>query len=95
MEKPADNEYPIHNLLRRRWSLRASSERPVEPAIWRSLFEARDGRELWSGLVSDITPDLVLEHYDPIGVYVDGDHVSRHRPRRTHQNGRGAGVDIR
>jgi hypothetical protein len=50
MEKPADNEYPIHNLLRRRWSPRASSERPVEPAIWRSLFEARDGREQEVGL---------------------------------------------
>jgi nitroreductase len=40
MEKPADNVYPIHDLLRGRWSPRAFSERPVEPEKLRSLFEA-------------------------------------------------------
>ena len=40
MEKPADNAYPIHDLLRRRWSPRAFSERPVEPDKLRSIFEA-------------------------------------------------------
>ncbi|MGD9727168.1 MAG: nitroreductase family protein [Nitrospiraceae bacterium] len=40
MEKPADTIYPIHDLLRRRWSPRAFSERPVEPEKLLSLFEA-------------------------------------------------------
>lgn len=40
MEKPADTQYPIHDLLKRRWSPRAYDERPVEPEKLRSLFEA-------------------------------------------------------
>ncbi|WHZ23785.1 MAG: Nitroreductase [Nitrospira sp.] len=40
MEKPAETQYPIHELLRRRWSPRAYSERPVERATLQSLFEA-------------------------------------------------------
>jgi nitroreductase len=40
VEKPADNLNPINEILRRRWSPRAFSERPVEPEIFRSLFEA-------------------------------------------------------
>ena len=40
MEKLADVDHPIHDLLRRRWSPRAFSERMVEPAKLRSLFEA-------------------------------------------------------
>lgn len=40
MNKPADNQYPIHELLRQRWSPRAFDSRPVEPDKLRSLFEA-------------------------------------------------------
>ena len=40
MDKPADNQYPIHDLLRQRWSLRAFDDRPIEPEKLRSLFEA-------------------------------------------------------
>lgn len=40
MEKPAETAYPIHELLRRRWSPRAYSDRRVEPDTLRSLFEA-------------------------------------------------------
>lgn len=40
MEKPAEAAHPIHDLLRRRWSPRAFSERKVEPEKLRSLFEA-------------------------------------------------------
>jgi nitroreductase len=40
MEKPADNQYPIHDLLRQRWSPRAFDARPIEPEKLRSLFEA-------------------------------------------------------
>lgn len=39
-EKPADTRYPIHELLRRRWSPRAFSDRPVQPDAVRSLLEA-------------------------------------------------------
>ena len=40
MEKSAETQYPIHDLLRRRWSPRAFSDRRVDPAIMRSLLEA-------------------------------------------------------
>ena len=40
MEKPAETQYPIHDLLKRRWSPRAFSDRLVEPATMRSLLEA-------------------------------------------------------
>jgi nitroreductase len=40
MEKPAPVQYPIHDLLRRRWSPRAFDERPVEADKLLSLFEA-------------------------------------------------------
>jgi|SRR5437870_10528462 len=40
MEKMAETQYPIHDLLRKRWSPRAFSSRPVEPDTLRSLLEA-------------------------------------------------------
>ncbi len=40
MDKPAETQFPIHDLLQRRWSPRAFSERMVEPDRLRSLFEA-------------------------------------------------------
>jgi nitroreductase len=40
MEKPAPADYPIHELVRRRWSPRAFSEQPVEREKILSLFEA-------------------------------------------------------
>jgi nitroreductase len=40
MEKPAETTYPIHELLRKRWSPRAFSDRPVEPEKLCSLLEA-------------------------------------------------------
>jgi nitroreductase len=40
IEKPAETETPIHELLGRRWSPRAFSERPVEPNNLRSVLEA-------------------------------------------------------
>ena len=40
MEKPAETQAPIHDLIRRRWSPRAFSDRPVEPENLLSLFEA-------------------------------------------------------
>ncbi|HLZ32722.1 MAG TPA: nitroreductase family protein [Nitrospira sp.] len=40
MEKPAQTDAPIHELLARRWSPRAFDERPIEPEKLASLFEA-------------------------------------------------------
>lgn len=40
MQKPAANDYPIHELLRQRWSPRAFADKPVPAEILKSLFEA-------------------------------------------------------
>lgn len=40
MEKPAQTQFPIHDLLLRRWSPRAFDERPVESHRLWSLLEA-------------------------------------------------------
>lgn len=40
MEKPADAQHPIHDLLKRRWSPRAFSDQPIEAETLRRLFEA-------------------------------------------------------
>jgi len=40
MEKIAETQVPIHELIRRRWSPRAFSDQPVEPDKLLSLFEA-------------------------------------------------------
>jgi nitroreductase len=66
MEKPADTQYHIHDLLRRRWSPRAFDDRPVEPEKLRSLFEAArwapssNNGQPWRFLVA--TKDNKLEH---------------------------------
>ena len=40
MEKPAETQYPIHDLLRRRWSPRAFSSQPVSETDLLTLLEA-------------------------------------------------------
>jgi len=40
MHKPAATQYPVHELIRERWSPRAFSEKAVPPEILQSLFEA-------------------------------------------------------
>src|SRR5262245_52292607 len=40
MQKPANNQHPIHDLLRQRWSPRAFDPRSIEPGKLQSLFEA-------------------------------------------------------
>lgn len=39
-EKPAETTFPVHDLIRRRWSPRAFADRPVEPEKFGSLLEA-------------------------------------------------------
>ena len=40
MDKSAETDYPIHDLIRRRWSPRAFSDRPVERETLLSVLEA-------------------------------------------------------
>jgi len=40
MEKPAETQFPVHELIRRRWSPRAFTDQPVSAADLRSLLEA-------------------------------------------------------
>lgn len=40
MDKPADSQFPIHELLRKRWSPRAFSDRRVEPEKLLRILEA-------------------------------------------------------
>ena len=40
MEKPAHIQFPIHELVARRWSPRAFDERPIGADLLRTLFEA-------------------------------------------------------
>lgn len=40
MQKPAPTSFPVHDLIRDRWSPRAFAAKPIEPAVLASLFEA-------------------------------------------------------
>lgn len=40
MKKPADNDHPIHELTRQRWSPRAFTDKPVEVSLICSLVES-------------------------------------------------------
>jgi nitroreductase len=40
LRKPANAEHPIHELISQRWSPRAFSAQPVEPATLKTVFEA-------------------------------------------------------
>ena len=58
MEKPAETAYQIHELLRRRWSPRAFSDKMVETDKLKSLFEAArwapssDNEQPWQFVVA-------------------------------------------
>src|SRR3990167_7563843 len=40
MDKPAETQFPLHDLLKRRWSPRAFSDQPMGPDIVLTLLEA-------------------------------------------------------
>src|SRR5713226_9125280 len=40
MKKPAPSDFPVHELIRERWSPRAFADKPVPQNVLRSLFEA-------------------------------------------------------
>jgi nitroreductase len=75
MEKIAETQVPIHELISRRWSPRAFSERPVEPEKLLILFEAAR----WAASASNEQPwaFLVASQQDPknfedmVGVLVE------------------------
>ena len=75
MEKIAETQVPIHELIRRRWSPRAFSDLPVEPDKLLSLFEAAR----WAASASNEQPwaFLVASQQDSknyegmLGVLVD------------------------
>jgi len=76
MEKPAETHYPIHDLLRRRWSPRAFSDRRVDSAVMRSLLEAARwapssyNEQPWSFIVA--TKDAPAEFARLLSCLVEG-----------------------
>ena len=40
MQKPAPSDFPVHELIRERWSPRAFADKPVPQNVRRSIFEA-------------------------------------------------------
>lgn len=75
MHKPAATNHPIHALIRDRWSPRAFADKPVEPRILASLFEAArwapssNNEQPWSYLVA--TKDNHEEFAKMLSVLVD------------------------
>jgi nitroreductase len=58
MQRPAATDFPIHDLIRHRWSPRAFSDKAVSPETLRSLFEAArwaassNNEQPWSYIVA-------------------------------------------
>ncbi|SPP64505.1 nitroreductase family protein [Nitrospira lenta] len=83
MEKPAETQVPIHDLLRRRWSPRAFAERPVEPNAVLSLLEAAR----WAPSSSNEQPcrfivatkDQPIEYARLLACLMDGNRVWAYR----------------
>jgi nitroreductase len=75
MTKTASNDYPIHDLLKRRWSPRTFADRQVEPDKLRSLLEAARwapssyNEQPWVFLVG--TRDRPEEHDRVLGCLVE------------------------
>ncbi len=85
MEKPANPDHPIHEILRRRWSPRAFSGRRMTPETLQSLFEAARwapssaNEQPWSFLVA--TKDDPEEYDRLLGCLVEGNQVwAKHAP---------------
>jgi nitroreductase len=75
MEKPAPTDYPIEEILRRRWSPRAFSDRNVEAEKLRSLFEAArwapssSNEQPWSFILA--TKETPAEHAQLLSCLVE------------------------
>jgi nitroreductase len=84
-KKPTENQYPIHDLLRNRWSPRAFSVQPVEEEKLLSLLEAArwapSGSNLqpWAFLIATI--DRPEEHARMVSILGERNQVwARHAP---------------
>ena len=83
MEKPADTQYQIHDLLRQRWSPRAFDDRSIELEKLRSLFEAArwapssNNEQPWRFLVA--TKENTTEYDRLFGCLVEGNQKWAHR----------------
>jgi len=72
----APTDYPIHDLIRRRWSTRAFSDKPVDAQALRCLLEAARwspssyNEQPWSYIVA--TKDNRIEFERMLGVLVEG-----------------------
>jgi len=83
-DKPAPTDRPIFDLLARRWSTRAFSDRSVDRATLASLFEAArwapssGNGQPWSFLVA--TKDNPAEHERLASVLVPGNAWARQAP---------------
>ena len=83
MEKIADTQVPIHDVIRRRWSPRAFADRPIEPDKLLSIFEAArwaasaSNEQPWAFLVA--TRQDPKNHADMLGVLVEFNRTWAHR----------------
>lgn len=83
MEKPAPIQFPIHELLTRRWSPRAFDERPIEPEKMYSLFEAArwapssNNEQPWRFLLA--TKDRESEWNRLFGCLLEGNRIWAYR----------------
>jgi nitroreductase len=79
MEKPADTQFPIHDLLSRRWSPRAFSQRPVETGKIQRLLEAARwasscfNEQPWVFMMA--SADQPSEHAKLLSCLVEGNQV--------------------
>ncbi len=85
MEKPADTNLPIHELLRKRWSPRAFSSRPVSAETLQILLEAARwapssyNEQPWAYMVA--TQDNPEEFQRLLGTLVEGNRAwAQHAP---------------
>ncbi len=75
MQKTAVTDFPVHELIRNRWSPRAFSDKSVEPGVLASLFEAARwaassyNEQPWSYLVA--TKDDAENYKKMLGVLVE------------------------
>lgn len=75
MHNPAPTNFPVHDLIRNRWSPRAFADKPVEPAVLASLFEAArwapssSNEQPWAYLVA--TKDDAENFAKTLSVLVD------------------------
>ncbi len=84
MEKPAPTDLPIHDLIRRRWSPRSFSPRPVPPVALTTIFEAARwapscfNEQPWAFIVCTIEDPAAHERAE--SVLVEGNAWARSAP---------------